>query len=411
MATIEHFAIAVPSMLLAPIRSATAAYRAVLTVLGQVWGKMKDVAEKVFNKMKGVSEFLSRRFQFMKGFFQKAFQFLKMMKFLSLFLVIVTAIRAAISYISRPIELVLMLVSGFFITVIYIIVWIFSVPPFIWLTYFVYWLAVGVTWTCVRTLVFLALFIFITLVIMVLAVINVITGGALNNLILCQNSPSSWFKTPNYHHNNKYERGLMCSKPCLPGYKPNTSGDYCQKTSFGTPSYCPQAEIMRLYTTHRTDLNYIYPNYPIIGNMKYLLKRPEQREELLRNHYTKKIDFLNKCEDKMEKYNHIPLNICSSLDIIEKNNINNIGPATIAKMRQVCGQAYCNAKQNYPFCNRQTAISTEEDSTFWIKLIENSIMIITFLYVLHMSVEYIGGINLYSKVLSKTKEVTQSIGK
>lgn len=163
------------------------------------------------------------------------------------------------------------------------------------------------------------------------------------------------------------------------------------KVPYGTPSYCPQAEAMRLYTGNKGDMNYIYKDYSTLGNFKYVSSSPQDREKLIKNHFMKRKDFLDKCNKSMREFNYVPLNICSSLDAFDSSVVD---ATTLKKLRQVCSQAYCNSKSNYGFCPQLEAAGVEEDSDFWKRVIHLIIMIIVFMFVLTFTLYYMAGMTM-----------------
>jgi hypothetical protein len=65
------------------------------------------------------------------------------------------------------------------------------------------------------------------------------------------------------------------------GYAPDVTGMFCIKIPQGNPSYCPQAEAMRMYTSSRNDLTYYYK---IILQLEYvnITSSPSVRERLIK---------------------------------------------------------------------------------------------------------------------------------
>lgn len=339
----------------------------------------------------------TKTIKFIKKYSQTAFMFVNAMKMAFQFFSIIVLVRMIIGFFTKPLEFIMLGMSCLILAVVYVIYFIFSIEPFIYIPFILWFFIADVMPFVIYSIVMGVIFIGISIFCLILAFLNVITGGSLKSLILCQNTVAAWFKTPNYHLTNKNERGLFCSRQCYTGYFPDTSGMYCMKVPKGNPSFCPQAEVMRMYTGNRNDMNYYYKDYQTNGNLKYLMKSPKNRELVLKNHYLKKRDFIEKCEKSMSKYNSMPLSLCSSLDIYEKNNINGIDKKTIEKMKKVCSQAFCNSKTNYPFCSSLgTSLLTDTDnivSEFWKKVIKIFILIIVFMFIIMFTLSYMIGIN------------------
>jgi len=237
--------------------------------------------------------------------------------------------------------------------------------------YFLYFIIK--TW--VSTVIYIFLFLFTATIILILTMINVMTRGKLNKLIQCQNSPAAWYKTPNYHYRNIYERTFMCAKPCPPGYRASDTGLWCQPIPEGHPNYCPQASIMRIYSGYkRTDIKYGYPDFKTLGNFKYELSLPSKRERKLIDHFKNGRKLFKVCEEPMQNYMDVSKGICANLDAIKAMQQKPFGlnDTSIRRLEVLCKQSYCNSKGTYAFCNKFRNFEEDESSS----LIKNICMII-----------------------------------
>lgn len=378
---------------------------------------LKDAADA---KLRNTENATQSKFQWMKDAFQTAKDFTwrnskwlsnvargirwfaVFMKTIFLFFPIIIIFRMLIGFFKKPVEFIMLGLVCLILPFIYVIYSIFSVPPFsifplmVWffirffIFFFIPWIFYVSKWLIVIVLVYIFSG--------VLYVINIITGGLLQRAWVCEGSVNAWYKIPSNHVKNNYHRGFMCAKPCMAGYEPDEYGDKCVSIPKISPSFCPKAEVMRLFTVNRYDINYYFRDYPTLGNMKYLLKTPAGREKLLLDHYMKKKTFIDKCTtvdknvSKINDYDFISMNICSSTDILEKNTINGLDPFTVNKIRRVCNQAYCNTKTNYPFCSNAGAATIDNNTgDFWKKLIKIFIMIMVLLIIMFFSLKYISG--------------------
>jgi hypothetical protein len=342
-----------------------------------IWGKIMKVKQVIFE---------NKKFLFMIEKFAKFFAFLqRMLPILYLVLII-------LAFFGKPLEYIMLFVALIAVAIIYVIYAILTIPPFVFIPMLLWFIIFNILPLIVYCLIFGALLVFILVICLIISILNVASGGALKNLILCQNSPTAWYKTPNFHFKNAYERGLFCNSPCKTRYQPDATGTSCVKLPKGYPAFCPQAEIVRLYTGMRKDHTYMYNDYPVNGNIKYLTKSPSMREELLKNYFLKKNDFMNVCNDKMSSYNNISLSICSSLDMIDSDTGNSftkgMSSSEINKIRQVCKQAYCNSKNTFPFCS-QLGNTQEDNSDIIKKVIKLAIFIIVFITLLIISLKYL----------------------
>jgi len=344
-----------------------------------------------------VLDFTFRRASWIVAMVRFAFMFAQFIRLMALFFVIIILFKLIIGFFTQPLEFIMLFIAMILLSIMYVVYSILKLPPFIWLLFGLWFFFFDVIPFLIYTFALTMLFLFIFVICLILSAINLITGGMLKPLVLCQNSVASWFKSSNWHLHNKHNRALMCSRECFPGYYPDKTGSFCMKLPRGTPSFCPQAEAMRLYMgTSRHDYNYYYKDYNI-ANIKYILKSPSEREHLLKDYYLKKKNFLHNCDFTMNKFNFMSLGICSSLDIFEKNNINGIDKKTINKLRNVCNQAYCNSNSNYPFCQRmflgESNVSTSAD--FWILVCKILIFITVLIFIIFFTLGYMSGVTMF----------------
>lgn len=367
----------------------------VATNTQQTASKVKDMIQKVKewvnHKQEWVQDKIQKNAHHIQTMSRMAFMFANFMRALFQFFAVIVFFRMLIGFFSKPLEFIMLGFACIFLAVFYVIYYIFSIPPFIWVPFIIWFTIFDIIPLVVYVVVMLALFIVITLFCIVLGIINWATRGALKNLVLCQNSVAAWYKTPNFHLSNRYERGVFCSRECFPGYYPDNSGMYCIKVPNGAPSYCPQAEVMRMYTGKHNDRKYYFKDFQTNGNIKYLMKSPAEREEMLKEHYLNKRDFLEKCERSMTNYNYMPLSLCANLDTMDKNNID---AKTLNKMKKVCSQAFCNAKVNYPFCSVLAGGSDDDESDFWKRVMKVLIMVITFMFVVMFTINHMAGVTM-----------------
>jgi hypothetical protein len=310
-------------------------------------------------------------------------------KFLFLLFPIIIVFRMIIGMVTRPLEYLLLTFALIFSTVVYVIYWVFYPLPMAAIPFAIFFLVIEGIPLAVYIAIFGVILIAVLVLCLLMTGLNYITGGAVSALVLCQNSPAAWYKTQNYHLHNKYERGFFCSRPCLPGYYPDPTGAFCLATPKLTPSHCPQASAMRLYTVNRNDLNYAYRSHPGLANPKYLFATPEARELMLKDHYLKKRDFMERCQEPMAKFKYMPLSICSSTDVLEKNGVDK---KTVNKIKRVCSQAFCTSKSNYPFCANVGAFADDaDDGSFWKRVIKILILILSFLVIFMFTLSYMAG--------------------
>lgn len=300
---------------------------------------------------------------------KKALSFAKTMITIAKFFPIITFILMILAALGRPVEFLLMFAAMILTVIIYIVYSVLNLPPFIYSVMAIWFIIFDIIPFLIYCAVFGVIFAIITLICIFLTIINTITWGSLKNLVLCQSTPAAWYKVPNYQLDNKRERSFMCNRPCFSRYAPDATGMMCKKTPKGYPPYCPQAEIMRIYSRKKSDRKYVFSDYNEKANVKYLSNRPDKREAMLKSYYMNKRNFRESCREKMSPYDPVTLNICASIDTLDlpKKHAN--------RLRAACAQAYCSADKNYPFCNKVSGFK-ETDENLIIKKIVRIITII-----------------------------------
>ena len=350
-----------------------------------------EKSEWISDKVQSISEFMAK-------VSLRISQFISFIRTMVVFFSVVVLMRIIIGIFQNPLKYILLGVAIIPVTAMYICTFLLSIPPFVYLAYIVLWLFVSVLpWVLI--IVFnIAFFCLIFVFVAILAVINYCTGGALKYMVLCQNPPSAWFTTPNHHLGNRYIRGLFCSKPCMEGYRPDMGPSLCRREPMFKPAYCPEAEIMRLYTKYKNDKNFMYKDFPTVGNLRYLSQNPIERRRLLARYYGDKVEYLSKCNKEMQEHKTVPLHVCMSLDVLEDNELNQLSKQTVEKLRRVCQETYCTANSNYPFCNKRPAVNNLHGAEIWKNIIKILITTMVFGYVLNYTLEYLYGIDLGTKL-------------
>ncbi len=279
--------------------------------------------------------------------------------------------------------LILTALISIFLAIIYTI---WSLPPFIFIIQAIYFLIFEVVKLVALAIVFLLLFGIIAIIVLILAILNQITKGKLAKLMLCQNSPGSWYRTPNYHLKNIYERSLLCAKPCMKGFAPDPTGLLCRKVPGNVPSFCPQAAFMRIYSGYkRKENNIVYNNLSPVTNFKYQTGLPETKESMLISHFKNGNDFVNACAKPMDNYNKSIRSLCENIEYIERAKPFGLNDGDVKRLRKLCTQSYCGAgKGTYGFC-KKVSDQNEFDLSAIIKqicLLIFAIVMITILIVI-----------------------------
>ncbi len=288
----------------------------------------------------------------------------KIFSFFKLFSALFTLAGMIISIFKNPLEFLVMIVGGILAGTLYVMYKITVYPPLNWIIFIIWFIVTKVIFLIVYTIAIGLVVVFICIILLAITFLNWITKGKLNNLLLCQNSPLAWYQIPNFHLGNKFERSLFCKSPCAAGHAPDElTGEFCDRMPRGQPSYCPQAEIMRIISNHsRSDLRYAYGEFDPTTNLWFPFMTPADKETAYKHYYLKRQTFFNKCNDAMGPYSKMTLDFCSSLDMLKKMKYKNLSAKDIARLEKVCQQGFCNSKNRYSFCGKFGTNDVEEKS-------------------------------------------------
>jgi hypothetical protein len=289
-----------------------------------------------------------------------------------------------------------MLIAWIGAAVLEVVYFILSFPPFYQILWFIYFMITDFIPFIIYALFLGVLLAFIGIGCGILAFLNVCFSGRLKFLVLCQNNPNSWYKIPNWHLDNRYMRGFTCSKPCKKGFAPEATGLNCIRQPKETPFHCPQAQIMRFYTGDgkKDRRRWFYANKKTKGNMKYLSKPPEGREDELLEHFVNMTKYMSECTNKesyfsMHKYLPLVRNICANSDVLYDKSFSKLDAKIIGKMQKVCQQSFCNSEETYPFCSKPVISSDDAIADIVKKIILFIISLIIFVLVMMFFFAYI----------------------
>lgn len=349
---------------------------------------LRDYAQR---EKKFVANFGQKKAQFMVHMAKITVQFNKFIAMVARFFPLIKVMLIIIMIFTNALQYAIMFMAAGFISILIVIHKILSSPGLVLIPHGLFWLVVEFVPFVVYFVVFMALLLLITVICLILTIMNVLLGGALNNIMRCENGPMAWYQIVSNQLGNMYKRGLMCSKPCKSGYYPDFTGGYCVKTPKNQPDFCPQAEIMRIFSGYsRKDSKFAYVDFNINNNTKYRLNMPNVREGILKDYYMERKKYLDKCSDNMRKYDNTTLAICSQLDAIEKHNLYGMKPEEVQKLKIVCNQAFCMNNQAYPFCSALANTSKDDGEPLIKMLVRYAISLIVFLiiFIIIMKVIY-----------------------
>lgn len=297
---------------------------------------------------------------------------LSMMQYAKFF-PIITLVLIVLAFFAAPMKFLLLIFGLIVVTILYVIYAVLNLPPFIFIVAAIWFFIMDIIPLILYCIIFAGILFLIFIGCLIMAGLNGISGNSLKDIVLCDNSPGAWYKTPNHHLQNKWERGIFCSRPCFSIYAPDTTGTNCVRVPKGYPPYCPQAEIMRIYSSKKADSKYKFDKYWDTGNLAYMGKKPMEREIMLKNYYLRKRNFMNICNKEMSDYNNIALNICSSVD-----SIPDLNPRDKERLKQVCQQGFCTADKNYPFCAKISELKEDDQNAIIKKIISILVIVIVF---------------------------------
>lgn len=346
----------------------------------------------IMTRIMGIKDAIAKKLKNVKTFANEKKKIAQGAGFLSF-------IGTLVGIFKRPLEFLMMVIGGIIMSIIYVLYKITVVPPLNWIIFVIWFWWTKVVFLIFYTIVIGVVILFICFFLMIISILNLLPipkRGWLNNIVLCQNSPDSWYKIPNYHLGNKFERSLFCKSTCVTGHAPDElTGEFCDRIPKGQPSYCPQAEIMRIVSDHsRNDMRYVYANYDTLTNIWFNLMTPADKETAYKHYYINRKKFFNKCENSLGTYNKMSLDFCSSLDMMKNNKFNGLSDRDIARLEKVCHQNYCDSKNRFAFCGRfgQTEKEEKEVSELIKQIVLFMILAIVFMFTLYYTYQFASSI-------------------
>ena len=334
--------------------------------------KAQEMAKFVWEKTATLRKSLQKKFYWAKGFLQRMVQFSKTLQMWWKMVPIIVVFAGIILIFTNALYYIVLAVAYIAISILQIIHFLLSLPPFIYLVFFIfYFVIVDIIPFIMISCAWIALLVVIVLMCCILSLLNEVTNGGISKSILCQNTPTGWYTVPNYQHGNQYLRGVLCSQPCKRGYQPEeVNSGYCVKQSKTTPSFCPQASVMRLYAGVAQNEVPIHADYNVKGNLQYLAKKPDAREEILLKHFVERIKYLERCKNPdnpyaIQRYDAITKTICANLDVLKDT----LPAKEYARLSIACSQPFCNAKSSYPFCSNLSVVKNTDLSALVKKII------------------------------------------
>lgn len=259
---------------------------------------------------------------------------------------ILNAIVKIVTCPHKAIPYIFVLVVGLIFCAVLLALHIFlSLPLINDLVFWVYFFVVVLLVELIVSIVFVALFLVIALVDVCIWLLDLLTFGAVRTLTRCEDTPEAWFKRPNFVHDNVVRSiFLLCQHPCSRRFKP-TGGFFCSKMNRLEPSFCPQSQIYRIYKGEPLDSPVVMDRYT--PDLDFWGQSQEQRKETIKAYFADRQGFLQKCTDKMTKYEGVIRNVCANCDTVP---LPSNDPKEREMLKSLCCQVFCQRQPSAEFC-------------------------------------------------------------
>lgn len=185
----------------------------------------------------------------------------------------------------------------------------------------------------------------LALVFTVLWLLDLVTGGLVVRLLRCENAPDAWEKTPSAADANKATRylGTLCCYPCASRFKPE--GALCWRLKPYVPDFCPQQQIVHTFRTGAVLGAGAVDGGPLMFDGLRLKDDPAlaakpraEKEKAVRSAFDVGRHYLGNCYSAFSRYDYVNRHVCFNIDRLPDATYS---AATKARLRSLCGQAYC----------------------------------------------------------------------
>ncbi len=258
------------------------------------------------------------------------------------------------------------------------------------LAYFVIgWLSFVYAWVIAAgtTVIYIVVTLLASIIYFILFILDLITGGLIQNLMKCENLPTDWINVPNFSYGNLYRRSLvylgLVMRPCASRFRPSVG--MCIRKEHEIPDFCPQQQIQRSLDggigTKLSRGPSIYDKYrPLPG---FSRMSPLKRVKTLIVAHGKKVAWQGNCSDSLSQYDYINKHICSN----PRMAASSLRSVDTVLLRSACMEAYCSLSESKgtSFCLRLvgnmevTTSDTSTDSNVIIKKVLIFVLILTLL--------------------------------
>jgi hypothetical protein len=366
------------------------------------WGKIGDSLKNLPKKLARTNENFDET-NHPKEPIIEGFGFLKgLLAIGDFFMAILDVARGLSQLITRPLDMlfaifkmIIGLVIGLFLLIIYALL---SLPPFIYIVYGIYFFIVHIVINAIFSAFWILLFATFAIISGVIWTIDLMlsamTGFKSHSFLVwfvrCENLPDIWYTRANHVEGNVFQRSFSCQRPCAPRFVPD--GLTCKGIYEQQPSYCPQAQVYRIYKGMDVGTSGgPYHMGEFKPSLKFYTKSKEDKEKEVREYFEKRQRFYEKCHQTTKPYHDITKAICANYDKIK---------LTDEKLRPylatVCRQAFCEKNNKEEFCYKFANASKDpqkakinapmESDEILTKIVTMCIMIIVIMIILLMFV-------------------------
>lgn len=267
--------------------------------------------------------------------------------------ILMLAIKIA-QLISRPFEMVMFiikLVVGIVIGITLLLLHtLLSLPPFNQIVFGIYFFVAYIVIQAIVGLYNILLFAVFAVFSAVLWALDLILGGFRSQSIVaksmrCENPPDAWFTVANVTEDNVFSRSLICKRKCSDRFAPSADGWRCEAVDKHQPSFCPQAQIYRIYKG--LPLGSPESMAAFTPSAKFWSKTQAGRKQEVEDFYVKRQEFFEGCSKSNAKYDDVARAICVAADYVRVPN-----EEQRAALKNFCKQSYCYGSPAEPFCTK-----------------------------------------------------------
>jgi ribosome-binding factor A len=281
----------------------------------------------------------------------EGFAFLKgLMSIGQFFLSILEVAMKLAELIANPLDMLFFLfkmIFGLAIGLVLVLLYaLFSIPPFTYIIYGIYFFIFKIVVLAVLSCFYIVLFAAFAIIGVILWVLDLILGGFSSQSIIsksmrCENLPDVWYTRANVIHDNHYTRAFVCQAPCSSRFTP--TGLVCRSMDTNQPSYCPQAQVYRIYKGLNIEEPHSMGEFK--PSLKFYSKTRQEKEDEISSFFLKRQEFFSKCSEYNDQYDYVIKTICSNPDYVKIKNEKDRD-----KLKRLCKQIYCYGNPKEEFC-------------------------------------------------------------